>query len=109
MRVLMILVILSTVLLSAMIFISPENSVESWAFAVLLFASNTLLWIIIASSFYERYIKAKEESNKALQTTLGVLVLATSAMAFDSMSSVIFTAAAKKIAQDGQLRGAGLL
>ena len=93
----MILVILATILLSALIFISPANSTESWTSAVLLFASNGILWIIIAATFYDHYKRAKEAKNQALAITLGVLVIAASGMSFDSFYSVVFTAAAKGI------------
>lgn len=97
MRALMILVLLATVLLSLLIFITADNSPESWSFALLLYATNGVFWIIIASSFYERYKKAKEVKNHALVVTLGVLVLATAAMSFHSFYALIPKASEKQI------------
>ncbi len=97
MRALMFLVLVATLLFSFLIFVSADNSEESWTFALLLYASNGFLWIIIASSFYERYKRAKETNNHALVVTLAVLIMATVAMSFHSFYALLPKTAEKQI------------
>ena len=100
MRFVMILVILITIILTVLIFISPDDSPGSWTPwtpAILLFVTNSLLWITIAASFFEQYKKAKIAQNQALAVTLGVLILAAIGMSFDSFYATILTFSAKGI------------
>ena len=100
MRFVMILVILITIILTVLIFISPADSPGSWTPwtpAILLFVTNSILWITIAASFFEQYKKAKLAQNQALAVTLGVLILAAIGMSFDSFYATISTFSAKGI------------
>ncbi|MFB3895883.1 MAG: diguanylate cyclase [bacterium] len=97
MRVGIILVILITISFTALIFVFPTESPEAWYPAILLFISNTIIWITIAAAFYEHYKKAKEAQNQALAVTLIVLILATGGIAFDSIYSAILSLSAKGI------------
>jgi diguanylate cyclase (GGDEF)-like protein len=97
MRFVIILVILITISLIALIFFSPAGSPQAWTHAILLFVTNSILWITISALFYEQYKRAKSAQNQALAVTLGVLILATIGMSFDSLYATILTLSARGI------------